>query len=84
METKEELDTGLGAAVVVRGVVVAWFAEFNESARDWCTHNHFGEWLAWRAKPPEIVPLTKSEYDEAMREANELAELFAAMPEASN
>ena len=75
---------GLGAAVIVRGVVVAWFAEWTEEASEWCTENHFGEWLTWRAKAPEIVPLTEAEYDEAMRNGAELAALFEDIPEAHN
>ena len=75
---------GLGAAIIVRGQVVAWFANFTEAARDWCTENHFGEWLAWRARPPEIVPLTEAEYDEAMRAGAELAEKLNILPEAPN
>lgn len=76
------LTDGLGAAVIVDGVVVAWFADFTEEAREWCTENHFGRWLVWRAKAPEIVPLTEAEYGEAMRTAKELASLFEEMPEA--
>ena len=74
----------LGAAVIVRGVVVAWFADFTEDAREWCTENHFGEWLTWRAKRPEIVPLTEAEYDEAMRKGKGMAALFDDTPEAPN
>ena len=74
----------LGVAVIVRGQVVAWFADFTEEAREWCTENHFGEWLTWRAKPPEIVPLTEAEYDEAMRKGAELAAMFEDMLEAPN
>lgn len=62
-----------GAAVIVRGQVVAWFADFTEEAREWCTENHFGQWLTWRAKAPELVPLTESEYDDAIRKGAELA-----------
>ena len=75
---------GLGSAVIVRGVVVAWFADFTDEAREWCTENHFGEWLTWRAKPPEIVPLTEAEYDEAMRKGAELAAKLNISPEAPN
>ena len=74
----------LGAAVIVRGVVVAWFADFTEEAREWCTENHFGEWLTWRAKPPEIVPLTEAEYDQAMRAGAELAAKLNILPGAPN
>lgn len=69
----------LGAAVIVDGVVVAWFADFTETSREWCTENHFGKWLTWRAKPPEMVPLTEAEYDEAMRAGRELAKHFEGM-----
>lgn len=71
----------LGAAVLVRGKVVAWFSEFTEEAQEWCTENHFGEWLTWRAKPPEIVPLTEAEYDEAMQSAVEMAAWFKDLPQ---
>lgn len=74
----------LGAAVIVRGQTVAWFADFTEEAREWCTENHFGEWLTWRAKPPEIVPLTEAEYDEAMQKGKELAAAFKDLPQAPN
>ena len=78
------LTDGLGAAVIVDGVVVAWFSDFTEEAREWCTENHFGRWLVWRAKAPETVPLTEAEYDDAMRKAKELASLFEDTPEAPN
>ena len=51
----------LGVCVLVRGVVVAWFADFTEEARDWCTENHYGEWLTWRAAAPVPIPLTATE-----------------------
>jgi len=79
-----ELTARLGAAVIVDGAVVAWFDDFTEEAREWCTENHFGRWLVWRARAPEIVPLTEAEYDEAMRKANELVSLFEDTPEAPN
>jgi hypothetical protein len=72
----------LGAAVIVGGVVVAWFANFDEAAQEWCTENHFGQWLMRRAKPPELVPLTEAEYDEVMRQGKELADALHARPEA--
>ena len=73
MSAASALNAGLGAAVIVNGQVVAWFADFTEEARYWCMENHFGQWLTWRAKPPEIVPLTEAEYDKAMRSGAELA-----------
>lgn len=77
-------NAGLGAAIIVDGVVVAWFADFTEEARDWCTENYFGRWLVWRAKAPETVPLTEAEYSKAMHEAQEFAALFEALPGAPN
>jgi len=74
----------LGASVIVNGKVVAWFADFNEEAREWCTENHFGEWLVWRATPPVIVPLTDAEYDKSMEETAKLAKVFESTPEAPN
>ncbi|MCR4319731.1 MAG: hypothetical protein NUV74_05270 [Candidatus Brocadiaceae bacterium] len=67
---------GLGVCVLVRGAVVAWFADFDEAARGWCTENHFGEWLTWRAKPPEIVPLTP---EEVVKVEQDAAELYAKL-----
>ena len=52
---------GLGVCVLVRGAVVAWFADFDDAAEDWCTQNHFGEWLTWRAAAPVPIPLTAIE-----------------------
>jgi hypothetical protein len=63
---------GLGVCVIVRGVVVAWFAEFTDDARQWCTDNHFGEWLTWRARAPVPIPLTAAEEAEAKRRGREL------------
>ena len=65
-----------GTAVIVDGKVVAWFAEFDDEAADWCSYNHFGKWIAWRATAPEIVPLTEVEYDRIMEQAKELSKLF--------
>lgn len=62
----------LGSAVIVNGKVVAWFADWNEANNDWCTENHFGEWLTWRAKPPEMVPLTEKELAQVERNAAKL------------
>ena len=77
-------NAGLGAAVLVDGKVVAWFAEFDEAAEEWCTENHFGRWLTWRAKSPEIVPATPDEIANAQQRADDLAALFEALPEAPN
>ena len=74
---------GLGAAVIVRGVVVAWFADFTEEAREWCTENHFGQWLVWRAKAPEIVPLTSEELAKAEALAADWSDMFKEAPNAA-
>ena len=62
-------DAVLGAGVLVDGVMVAWFADFTEEAREWCTENHFGRWLVWRATRPEIVPITPEELARVEAEA---------------
>lgn len=64
----------LGQAILVNGEVVAWFKYPDELSRDWCTCAHFGEWLAWRATAPKIVPLTESEEKEVDARAKELYE----------
>lgn len=71
----------LGAAVIVRGVVVAWFSALDEAARDWCTANHFGEWLVWQAKKPELIRLTD---EQIARIESDAAALAAKFKEASN
>lgn len=62
-----------GVCVLVRGTAVAWFATFDEAAEQWCTENHFGEWLTWRASPPKPLPLTEQEAEDCRREADELS-----------
>jgi hypothetical protein len=75
-------NSGLGAGVLVDGVMVAWFADFTEEAREWCTENHFGRWLVWRATRPEIVPITPEELARVEAEAQRLADLFKEAPNA--
>lgn len=55
------LSDQLGVAVLVDGAVVAWFAEMDDELEDLCRERWFGRWLTWRAKAPEIVPLTPDE-----------------------
>ena len=62
----------LGVCVLVRGAVVAWFADFDDAAEAWCTENHFGEWLTWRAAAPTPIPLTEAEAAGIDRKAAEL------------
>lgn len=66
------LTAGLGVCVLVRGAVVAWFADFDGVAEGWCTENHFGEWLTWRAAAPIPIPLTEAETTELKRRADAL------------
>lgn len=80
METLQTPETG--AAIIVDGQVVAWFAQFTEEAREWCTENYFGKWLVWGAKSPELIPMTKEEHTAALREAAELAKQFKQAPAA--
>lgn len=63
----------IGVAVLVDGAVVAWFAELDEYAEDFCRANWFGRWLTWRATRPEIVPLTPEEQAKCEAAAEELA-----------
>lgn len=63
----------VGAGVYVNGVIVAWFAEFDESARDWCAENHFGEWLVLPATKPTYIPPTQEQIDRCEKEAEKLA-----------
>lgn len=65
-----------GVAVLADGEVVAWFANFDESAADWCRDNYFGRWLTWRAKSPEIIPLTAEEQERVDAEVAEFVEFF--------
>lgn len=74
-------DAGFGAAVMVDGKVVAWFADWDETTSEWCTENHFGRWLTWRAITPEIIPATQNEIENARRWADDIAELFETLPE---
>lgn len=71
-----------GTAIMVDGQVVAWFAQFTEEAREWCTENYFGKWLAWQAESPAIVPLTTEEHEAALQEAAQLVKQFKLAPEA--
>lgn len=81
MGESEYPDAGFGVAVMVDGKVVAWFADWDETASEWCTENHFGRWLTWRAITPEIIPATQNEIENARQCADELAELFESGPE---
>lgn len=73
---EDEYSTEYGTAVIVGGQVVAWFAEFNEEATDWCRDNYFGQWLTWRAKFPETIPLTEEEELEVQKRVAEFTAFF--------
>lgn len=70
------LEPNRGTAVLVGGQLVAWFADFNEEAADWCRDNYFGQWLTWRATYPEPIPLTKDEEAEVQKKVAEFMKLF--------
>ncbi len=70
---EEEPEPVVGTGIYVEGKVVAWFADFTEEAREWCTENHFGQWLAWRSTQPTYIPMTLEEIAEAERLGAELA-----------
>jgi hypothetical protein len=40
-----EFDKKYGISVLVDGKIVAWFAEWDEETRDWCSEHYFGKWL---------------------------------------
>lgn len=65
-----------GTAVLVNGEIVAWIANFDESAADWCRDNHFGNWLTWRANPPELIPLTAEEQKQVDAKVAEFTGFF--------
>jgi hypothetical protein len=65
-----------GVAVLVDGRVVAWFENFDKSAEQWCTDNHFGRWLAWKSHAPSIAHLTKDENDMISKRASDMAAYF--------
>lgn len=70
------LSDELGVAVLVDGAVVAWFAEMDEGAEDYCRERLFGRWLTWRAKQPEIVPLTPEELARCETAARKIAAIL--------
>jgi len=72
-----------GSAVLVCGYIVAWFADFDQAAQEWCTENHFGEWLVVRAKCPRLVPPSKKEIEAIEREARELSAKITGRKEAT-
>lgn len=71
---KPNADDQSGVAVIVDGRIVAWFAELNTAAEQWCTENYFGTWLTLGATPPEIVPLSEQEQLAIERAAQDLCE----------
>jgi hypothetical protein len=65
-----------GAAVFVQGELVAWFAEFNDEAQEWCSENHFGQWLTWPAEAPKPIPLTAEQKSKADAKVAEWQKFF--------
>jgi hypothetical protein len=65
-------DGQVEVCVLVRGVIVAWFREFDDAALAWCQENYFGEWLTWPATTPTLIYLTEQEDAEVRRRAAEL------------
>lgn len=66
------MNDNIGTVVIVDGKLVAWFADFNEEAREWCTENFFGRWLGWKAKEPEQIPLTIEDLGRIEKDADEM------------
>ena len=71
-----------GTAVVVDGALVAWFAEPDEHAEDFCRTNWYGRWLAWRSIPPQLIPLTPDEQAKCEAAGKELAAKLRGMDDA--
>ncbi len=65
-----------GIAVIVDGVVVAWFNKFDDTVRDWCTDNYFGRWITCKAECPILIPLTEDEMKKAEADSEEMRKIF--------
>jgi len=65
-----------GISVLVDGKIVAWFAEWDEETRDWCSKHYFGKWLTWKATIPKLIPLSKEEYNNVKKSAKEMSKKF--------
>lgn len=74
MTAKGKQETGI--AVIVEGIVVAWFHKFDDTVRDWCTENYFGRWLLCKAECPVLIPLTEEQFQQAALDAVEMAKIF--------
>lgn len=61
-----------GTVIIVNGEIIAWFANFNDNALEWCRDNYFGEWLAIPGIKPKIKPLSKEETKQTEKSVNEL------------
>jgi len=71
-----EFDKKYGISVLVDGKIVAWFAEWDEETRDWCSEHYFGKWLTWKATIPKLIPLSKEEYNNVKKSAKEISKKF--------
>ncbi len=60
-----------GTVIIVNGEIIAWFADFNDSALEWCRDNYFGEWLAIPGIKPKIKPLSKEEIEQTEKSVDE-------------
>ena len=71
-----------GVAILVGGAVVAWFAELDEHAEEFCRTNWYGRWLTWRSRPPQLIPLTPDEQAKCEAAGKELAAKLRGMDDA--
>lgn len=67
-----ELD---GVAIRVGGKLLAWFADA-ESAAEWATDTHFGEWLIHPCSIPDRPPFSKEQIAQARVLGEELLKRF--------
>lgn len=71
----------IGTAIIVNGAIVAWFAATDETAQEWASENHFGEWLSMPASTPNIIPFTQQQIDNAKAKGAELYAKLVLHPE---
>lgn len=72
----DEIKKETGIAVIVDGIVVAWFHKFDDTTVDWCTENYFGRWLTCKAECPALIPLTEDEIKKVEADAEEMRKIF--------
>jgi len=70
-----------GTGVLVKGKLVAWFIEL-DSAIEWASEKHPGQWLTRRAVQPKEEPFTQSESEAIAKAADVLRDKARVTPTA--